>query len=87
MEASRQPSEEALAWAKRNAAKGRRLWPLPIIRGFPSPYLERATPHEVTLIHATLAERFVSQLPVRLIGENAYESDRRMQKWHAAAWN
>ena len=27
-------------------------------------------------MHATLAERFVSQLPVRLIGDNAYESDR-----------
>jgi transposase len=29
-----------------------------------------------TLVHATLAERFVRQLPERLIGDNAYESDR-----------
>jgi transposase len=35
-----------------------------------------ARPHEVRLVHATLAERFVRQLPVRLIGDNAYESDR-----------
>jgi transposase len=28
------------------------------------------------LVHATLAEPFVSQLPARLIGDNAYESDR-----------
>ena len=35
-----------------------------------------ATPHEVKLVHATLADRFVKQLPARLIGDNAYESDR-----------
>jgi transposase len=39
-------------------------------------HVQSATPHEVTLVHATLAQRFVSQLPVRLIGDNAYESDR-----------
>jgi hypothetical protein len=39
-------------------------------------HVESATPHEVTLVHATLAARFVSQLPARLIGDNAYESDR-----------
>jgi hypothetical protein len=31
--------------------------------------------HEVRLVHATLAERFVRLLPERLIGDNAYESD------------
>ena len=35
-----------------------------------------ATPHEVRLVHATLPERFVRQLPERLIGDNAYASDR-----------
>lgn len=39
-------------------------------------HIERATPHEVTLVHATLAQRFVEPFPVRLIGDNAYESDR-----------
>jgi transposase len=39
-------------------------------------HVESATPHEVRLVHATLAERFVRQIPVRLIGDNAYESDR-----------
>ena len=38
-------------------------------------HVESATPHEVTQVHATLAERFVSQLLTRLIGDNAYESD------------
>ena len=27
-------------------------------------------------VHATLAQRFVKPFPVRLIGDNAYESDR-----------
>ena len=39
-------------------------------------HVESATPHEVTLVHATLAERFVRQIPERVIGDNAYESDR-----------
>ena len=48
-----------------------------IVRGSRSPSnVESATPHEVKLVHATLAERFVRQLPDRLIGDNAYESDR-----------
>jgi hypothetical protein len=39
-------------------------------------HVESATPHEVRLVKATLAQRFIKQLPVRLIGDNAYESDR-----------
>ena len=39
-------------------------------------HVESATPYEVRLVHATLAERFVRQLPERLIEDNAYESDR-----------
>jgi len=34
-----------------------------------------ATPHEVTLVQATLDERFVKELPERLIGDKAYDSD------------
>ena len=46
-------------------------------RGLPvAVHVESATPHEVTLVHATLAQRFVKPFPVRLIGDNAYESDR-----------
>lgn len=46
-------------------------------RGLPTAvHIESATPHEVTLVHATLAQRFVKPFPVRLIGDNAYESDR-----------
>jgi transposase len=35
-----------------------------------------ATPHEVTLVHATLAQTLVRRRPERLIGDNAYESDQ-----------
>lgn len=45
-------------------------------RGEVTVHIESATPHEVRLVHATLAARFVRGLPRRLIGDNAYESDR-----------
>lgn len=37
---------------------------------------ERATPHEVTLVQQTLAETFVAEPIVRLICDNAYDSDK-----------
>jgi transposase len=37
---------------------------------------ESATPHEVTLVQQTLAEIFVAEPIERLIGDNAYDSDR-----------
>src|SRR6266849_214916 len=38
--------------------------------------VESATPHEVTLVQQTLAEIFVAEPIERLIGDNAYDSDR-----------
>lgn len=37
--------------------------------------IECASPHEVTLVETTLEERFVEELPERLIGDKAYDSD------------
>ncbi len=34
-----------------------------------------ASPHEVTLVEQVLATRFIEALPVRLIGDKAYDSD------------
>lgn len=34
-----------------------------------------AAPHEVTLVESTLANRFMDELPERLIGDRAYDSD------------
>jgi transposase len=37
---------------------------------------ESASPAEVKLVEPTLQERFVAELPERLIGDKAYDSDR-----------
>lgn len=37
--------------------------------------LTSTSPAEVTLVERTLAERFTHRLPVRLIGDKAYDSD------------
>jgi transposase len=39
-------------------------------------HIDSATPHEVTLVEATLAHRLVQKTHERLIGDNAYESDQ-----------
>jgi transposase len=37
--------------------------------------VESASPHEVTLVESTLEKRFVEELPEKLIGDKAYDSD------------
>lgn len=39
-------------------------------------HVASASPHEVTLVAATLDERFVVEQPIRLLGDMAYDSDR-----------
>lgn len=39
-------------------------------------HLASANPHEVTLVEATLASRFIGEEPDRLIGDKAYDSDQ-----------
>jgi transposase len=57
---------------KTTRGKGSKIMAIADRQGRPvAVHVENATPHEVTLVHATLAERFVSQLPARLIGDNA----------------
>jgi len=38
-------------------------------------HIAPAAPHEVTLVEATLASRFVVEAPQRVIGDRAYDSD------------
>ncbi len=38
-------------------------------------YTENAAPHEVRLVRKTLVERFTDDVPERLIGDKAYDSD------------
>jgi transposase len=62
---------------KTKRGKGSKIMAIADRRGLPvAVHIESATPHEVTLVHATLAQRFIKPFPVRLIGDNAYESDR-----------
>jgi transposase len=39
-------------------------------------HVASASPHEVTLVDATLAARFLKELPTRRIGDKAYDSHR-----------
>ena len=39
-------------------------------------HVESATPHEVTLVKATIAQRLVLKRPAHLVGDAAYESDQ-----------
>jgi hypothetical protein len=44
--------------------------------GFPiAIHVASASPHEVTFVEATLEDRFVNEIPERLIGDRAYDSD------------
>jgi transposase len=38
-------------------------------------HTESASPHEITLVEATLASSFLREKPKRLIGDKAYDSD------------
>ena len=38
-------------------------------------HAESASPHEVTLVEATLASGFLKEKPRRLVGDKAYDSD------------
>ena len=38
-------------------------------------HVASASPHEIRLVDATLAARFLSALPARLIGDRGYDSD------------
>ena len=38
-------------------------------------YVASASPHEVTLVEKTLESGFTNEVPARLIGDKAYDSD------------
>jgi transposase len=38
--------------------------------------IERASPAEVTLVHETLDSRWVRGMPLRILGDKAYDSDK-----------
>jgi transposase len=61
---------------KTKRGKGTKLMAVADRSGLPlAIYTTSASPHEVTLVQATLAENFTSEQPERLIGDKAYDSD------------
>jgi transposase len=62
---------------KTKRGKGTKIMAVADRHGLPvSICTESATPHEVKLVQQTLAEIFVEEPIQRLIGDNAYDSDR-----------
>ena len=65
--------------------KGTKLMALAERSGLPiSVHTASASPHEVTLVEATLAASFLGEKPQRLIGDRAYDSDpldAALQEW------
>jgi hypothetical protein len=62
---------------KTKRGKGSKIMAIADRQGLPvAVHVESATPHEIRLVVATLAERFVSQLPERLIDSRSSASPR-----------
>ena len=62
---------------KTKRGKGTKIMAIADRHGLPVVvHVESATPHEVTLVRATLAATLVRKVPERLIGDNAYDSDK-----------
>ena len=61
---------------KTKRGKGTKLLAVADRAGLPlAVHTESASPHEVTLVQATLAQGFTAKPPQRLIGDKAYDSD------------
>jgi transposase len=72
---SREKGGAAVGKTKRG--KGTKLMAVADGAGFPvATHAAPANPHEVTLVQNTVEERFTDELPERLIGDLAYDSDK-----------
>ena len=61
---------------KTKRGKGTKLMAVAERSGLPiAVYAASASPHEITLVKDTLAQRHVAAAPARLIGDRAYDSD------------
>jgi transposase len=61
---------------KTKRGKGTKIMVIADRAGLPlSIHIESASPHEVTLVEATLQARFTEDAPQKLIGDRAYDSD------------
>ena len=63
-------------WERPSGARVRRSRPLQTGAGLPvAIHTTSTSPHEVILVEATLAARFLAARPARLIGDKVYDSD------------
>src|SRR5437764_1768664 len=63
-------------FAKTKCGKGTKIMAIADRHGLPvAVHIESATPHEVALVKATIAQRLVLKTPADLVGDVAYESD------------
>jgi transposase len=61
---------------KTKRGKGSKIMAIADGAGLPvATHVASASPHEVTLVDDTLGERFLDEVPWRLIGDKAYDSD------------
>jgi transposase len=61
---------------KTKRGKGTKVMAIADSTGLPvAIHLASASPHEVTLVEVTLEDRLVDEVPRRLIGDRAYDSD------------
>ena len=66
-----------LAEYPRKRGKGTKVMPVTDTAGFPfTLHVANASPHEVVLVKDTLEQIFANELPSRLIGGKAYDSDQ-----------
>ena len=73
--------KRGLKVGKTKRGKGTKLMVIADASGLPlAVHTASASPHEVTLVEATLAETFTVGRPGRLIGDRAYDSDPLDQK-------
>jgi transposase len=69
--------KRGLGVGKTKRGKGTKIMAVADAAGLPlAVCVESATPHEVTFVQQTLAGIFVAEPMERLIGDNAYDSDR-----------
>src|SRR6266852_4157511 len=69
--------KRGLGVGKTKRGKGIKIMAVTAGTGLPlSDGTENASPHEVRLVERTLDESFIDELPDRLIGDKAYDSDR-----------
>ena len=62
---------------KTKRGKGTKIMAVADRNGLPiAIHTESASPHEITLVQATLERSLVAQQPARLIGDKAYDSDK-----------